>query len=309
VATTGGSTTKQLRTALAGVGGLLLDLDGVIVLAGQPVPGAPEAVRELTRRGVPFRIVTNTSLVSRATLSKWSERLGAPVPANRFQSALSVAAAFTARRYGGQPLFVLASDDALTEFAGQRLLSVEEAALPGVTAAAVVVGDSPESATWVNLNLAFRLLRNGADLIGMHKNRWWITPEGPTLDSGAFVAGLEFASGVKARIVGKPAPPFFTTAAADLARDIRAGRHAPLRRADVAMVGDDVWTDALAARRAGLRGIVVLSGKHGRAELERAAAQHRGGGSPDAVAASLADVVAALDWPPNSDLQPAPRAR
>jgi ribonucleotide monophosphatase NagD (HAD superfamily) len=75
------------------------------------------------------------------------------------------------------------------------------------------------------------------------------------------------------------------------------------------MVGDDVWTDALAARRAGLRGVVVLSGKHGRPELDRAAAQRRGGGSPDAVAASLADVVAALDWPPNPDLQQPPRAR
>jgi ribonucleotide monophosphatase NagD (HAD superfamily) len=61
------------------------------------------------------------------------------------------------------------------------------------------------------------------------------------------------------------------------------------------MVGDDVWTDALGARRAGLRGVVVLTGKHGPDDLARAAAQGRGGGRPDAVAASLAEVVAALD--------------
>ncbi len=298
------STERALRRALEGVGGLLLDLDGVIVLAEKPVPGSPQALRELTERGVPFRIVTNTSLVSRATLSRWSERLGAPVPADRFQSALSVAAAWTARRYPGRQLFVLASDDALAEFAGQRLLTADQAAARGATAAAVVVGDSPESATWANLNLAFRLLRRGAELIGMHKNRWWITPDGPTLDSGAFVAGLEYASGVKARIVGKPARAFFAAAATDLAADV-PGAGARLRRADVAMVGDDIWTDVLAARRAGLRGILVLSGKHGQAELARAAAQRRGGGTPDAIAASLAEVVAALDWPPN----PASRTR
>jgi ribonucleotide monophosphatase NagD (HAD superfamily) len=61
------------------------------------------------------------------------------------------------------------------------------------------------------------------------------------------------------------------------------------------MVGDDVWTDVLAAKRAGLRGIFVRSGKHGQAELDAAASRRRGGGRPDGIAASLAEVVAALD--------------
>ena len=287
---------NDLHGALRGIRGLLLDLDGVIVLAGNAIPGATEALRELDRRGVPFRIVTNTSLVSRATLARWSESLGAPIPPSRFHSALSISAAYTAARFAGQPLYVLASRDALAEFEGQRLLTDAEASGPEARAAAVVVGDSPESATWDNLNRAFRLVRNGAALIGMHKNRWWLTPDGPTLDSGAFVAGLEFAAGVKAQILGKPSRAFFGLAAADLAAEVAAcdGR-GRVRRSDLAMVGDDVWTDALGARRAGLRGIVVLSGKHAADDVARAAAQGRGGGRPDAVAASLAEVVAALD--------------
>lgn len=283
---------------LAGVRGLLLDLDGVIALAGAALPGAAEALADLDRRGIPFRIVTNTSMVSRASLARWGERMGTPVAAERFQSALSVSAAETARRHPGEPLFVLASEDARREFAGQRLLTAAEAAAPGARVAAVVIGDSPEEATWENLNLAFRLVRGGAELIGMHKNRWWITPDGPTLDSGAYVAGLEFASGVKARIVGKPSPDFFRVAAADLAREIRerdadAGR--PPRRVlrhDLAMVGDDIRTDVLAAQRVGLRGVFVLSGKHGREDL---AAATGAGRAPDLVADSLLDVVAGLD--------------
>jgi HAD superfamily hydrolase (TIGR01450 family) len=300
----------DLRDALRGVRGLLLDLDGVIVLAGKPIPGSPEALRELDRRGLPFRIVTNTSLVSRATLSAWSASLGAPIPPSRFHSALSISAAYTAARFAGQPLYVLASRDALAEFDGQRLLSDAEASAPDARAAAVVVGDSPESATWDHLNRAFRLVRNGAALIGMHKNRWWLTPDGPTLDSGAFVTGLEFAADVRATILGKPARAFFALAARDLAAEVaerdagsrgsgearvRVRGRGRVRRADLAMVGDDVWSDALGARRAGLRGIVVLSGKHRSDDLARAAAQGRGGGRPDAVAASLAEVVAALD--------------
>lgn len=286
----------DLRAALAGVRGLLLDMDGVFVLKGALIPGARGAILELERRGLPYRIVTNSSMVSRARLSRWSEKVGVAIPADRFQSALSVSAAYTAKHYPGQPLFVLASDDAKGEFAGQHLLSPADAGAPGARVAAVVIGDSPEEVTYDNLNHAFRLIQAGAELIGMHRNRWWLTEAGPTIDSGAIVAGLEFSAEVRARILGKPAAEFFRIAAADVgaaaaARDggSRATRH------QLAMVGDDLWTDVFGAQRVGLRGIFVRSGKHGQAELEKGARQLRGGGRPDGVAATLAEVVAALD--------------
>jgi HAD superfamily hydrolase (TIGR01458 family) len=278
-----------LAKALEGVRALLLDLDGVIVVAEQAVPGAPEAIATLEARRFPYRIVTNTSAVSRATLARWSGKIGAPIPASRFQSALSASAAWTARHFPGAPLYVLASEDAQTEFAGQRLLTHEEAGARGATAAAVVIGDSPEEVTFDNMNRAFRLVRNGAVLVGMHQNPWWLTPEGPTLDSGAFVAGLEFATETRARIIGKPHPEFFSVAITDLRREV--GRD--LARRDIAMVGDDVRSDIRAAQRAGLRGIFVLSGKHQMADIE-IAAKERGGRRPDAVAADLAAVVAGL---------------
>ena len=279
----------ELGAALAGVRALLLDLDGVIVLAGQAIPGATDAIAELERRRMPYRIVTNTSAVSRETLARWSAKLGAPIPASRFESALSASAAWTARHFRDQPLYVLASDDARTEFAGQRLLTHEEAGKRGATAAAVVIGDSPEDATYDNLNRAFRLILDGAVLIGMHRNAWWLTPDGPTLDSGAFVTGLEFATDRPATIVGKPSAAFFSQGVRDLRRE--AGRD--LARRDIAMVGDDVRTDIRAAQRAGLRGILVLSGKHGESDIE-VAANERGGRRPDAVAPDLAAVVRAL---------------
>ena len=280
----------DLRAALAGVRAFLLDLDGVIVLAGAILPGAAEAIAALERRRMPYRIVTNTSAVSRATLSRWSAKLGAPIPAERFESALSASAAWTARTFPGEQLYVLASDDAKTEFAGQRLMTHEEAGGNGATAAAVVIGDSPEEATFDNLNRAFRLIRGGATLVGMHRNPWWLTPEGPTLDSGSFVVGLEFAAETRAQIIGKPSPAFYAQAVRDLRKE--AGRD--LARGDIAMVGDDVRTDVRAAQRSGLRGILVLSGKHSEADVE-VAARERGGRWPDAIAQDLGAVVAALD--------------
>ena len=283
-----------LRDALRGVRALLLDLDGVIVVAGVAVPGSVDAIRELERRGVPYRIVTNTSLVSRATLSRFAAGLGNDIPPERFQSALSASAAFAARTFPREPLYVLTSADGRSEFSGQRLLSNEEAAEAGARAAAVIVGDSPEELTHANLNLAFRLVRNGARLIGMHRNPWWLTPDGPTLDSGAYLTGLEFATGVRAQIIGKPAPAFFSIAV-DALRSERSLGGGRLRRSEIAMVGDDIRTDVLAGQRAGLRGVFVLTGKHGLDALARQRGHGRGGREPHAVAPSLADVVAALD--------------
>jgi HAD superfamily hydrolase (TIGR01450 family) len=208
-------------------------------------------------------------------------------------SALSASAAYTRRQYPGEPLFVIASTDALTEFAGQRLLRAEEADAPNARAAAVVIGDAPDAINFDNLNRAFRLVRGGAELIGMHRNPWWLTPEGPTLDSGAIVTGLEFATERRARILGKPPPDFFREAAAELVAEVRDAGGRRLRRRDIAMVGDDLRSDILAAQRVGLRGVFVLSGKHALTDVETVA-RGRVGRVPDGIAPTLLAVVAAL---------------
>jgi len=279
----------DLAVAMAGVRGLLLDLDGVVSLAGRPIEGSAGAIATLDARGIPFRIVTNTSLMSRVAMAAWGARVGLALPPERILSALSLSAAYTRRRHPGGALFVLASDDARSEFAGQHLLTDAEAGRPGATADAVVIGDSPEAATYDNLNHAFRLVRAGAEFVGMHRNPWWLTPSGPTLDSGAFVAGLEFATGQRATIIGKPSPAFFREASAELLAELPGAT-----RRDLAMVGDDILTDVIAAQRLDLRGVFVRSGKHGESDLAAAAARRRGGGRPSAVADSLAEVVGAL---------------
>jgi HAD superfamily hydrolase (TIGR01458 family) len=283
----------RLRAALGGVRALLLDLDGVIVLKGELLAGAGEALLRLDARDIPFRIVTNTSLISRRSLSSWGDRLGAPIAPERIMSALSASAAYTRHRHPGGPLFVIASADALTEFADQRLLTAEEADRPTAQAAAVVVGDAPEAITYDNLNRAFRLVRRGAELVGMHRNPWWLTPDGPTLDSGAMVTGLEFATERRARILGKPSPAFFREAAAELGAEVRAAGGRRLTRNEIAMVGDDVRTDCIAASRVGLRTAFVLTGKHGLGDVETAA-RERGGRRPDTIAPTLLDLVDAL---------------
>ena len=286
-------TRDGLRAALRGVRGLVLDADGVIVLQGQPLPGSIEAVRQLGERGIPFRVVTNFSQLHRDTLAGWFAKGGLTIEPDRIITATSATAAYTAARYPGRPLFVLAAADARREFDDQRLVTADEAdAMSLAAVAAVVIGDAGDELSYRNMDVAFRLVRGGAELLAMHRNPWWLTPRGETLDAGAFVVGLEFATGQPARTLGKPAPVVFRQAAAGLAADL--GER--VARDRFAMVGDDPRADVAAAQRVGLRGILVLSGKTSLADLERggrsARARARG---PDAIAPTLADVVAALD--------------
>lgn len=279
----------SLARTVAAARAFLIDVDGVLVRAGRALPGAAEALAALDRRGLLYRLATNTSLVSRATLARQAAAMGLAVEPERIVSALSVTAALTARRYPGRPLYVLCADDAREEFAGQRLLDAAGAdavldgrAGPEGTCPAVVIGDGPGALTYDNLDRAFRLVRGGSRLIAMHRNPWWITPRGPTLDTGAFVAGLEYATQRRATVVGKPSPAFFAAALRDLGQPAHA----------VVMVGDDLRSDIAGAHRAGMRAVWVRSGKDGPDDLARHAA--RGRRPPDGEAADLAAVVAAL---------------
>jgi HAD superfamily hydrolase (TIGR01458 family) len=289
---------SDLRRRLTGVRGLLLDMDGVLVMRSALIAGAVEALATLDAAAFPYLVATNTSIVGRGTLSLELSRAGLSIPADRIVSAASAAAAYARRQFAGRPIYVLVAPDARAEFDGQLLLSHEEAAQPGARAAAVVVGDAGDEFTPRNVQTAFTLLRGGSRFVAMHKNRWWHTPEGVMLDSGAYVAALEFGTQRRALVTGKPSRAFFGEGLRLLGAMLGAGSGAEgggarLAPDEVAMVGDDLWNDIRGAQKAGMRGVFVRSGKHGDAELARVASE-RGGGPPDAVAPSIVEVVAAL---------------
>jgi HAD superfamily hydrolase (TIGR01450 family) len=279
----------SLRQALDGVRAFILDADGVLMFKGAPIAGAPEAMAELRRRGIPYRVVTNYSSAHRSSLAAaFGKATGMAVDGAEIITAASAAAGYTARQHPGAPLLVLAAPDARREWAGQALLSPEEADVRREPVAAVVIGDAGDDLSFANLDIAFRQLQAGAEFVAMHRNPWWMTPKGFTLDAGAVVAGLEFALGRKAVICGKPSPVVFREALAELRADVAGSGGARLRAGDVAMVGDDPIADVAAARRVGLRGLLVLTGKTSRDEALASRARI------DAIAPSLGALIAAL---------------
>jgi HAD superfamily hydrolase (TIGR01450 family) len=282
-----------IRAALVGVRAFILDADGVLMYRNDPITGSAEAVSELRRRGIPYRVVTNFSSAHRASLAAaFGKATGLAVDPAEIITAASAAAAYTAAHHAREPLLVLAAPDARREWAGQQALSPDEADARSEPVAAVVIGDAGDDLSYRNLDIAFRQLKAGAAFVAMHRNPWWMTPKGYTLDAGAYVLGLEAALGRRAVICGKPSPVVFRQAVGELRAELagreRGSGESRLRVGDVAMVGDDPNADIAAARRVGLRGILVLSGK---VDAVGAAAT---GVRPTAIAANLLEIIHAL---------------
>ena len=128
--------------------------------------------------------------------------------------------------------------------------------LVGEDADAVLLGGADETEetnrvfSYMNLARAFAELELGAELYSLHKNRWWQTSRGPLLDSGCFVAGLEYAAEVEATVVGKPSAPYFTAALEALDADAEM----------TWMVGDDIEADVAGAQQHGLKTALVRTG-------------------------------------------------
>jgi HAD superfamily hydrolase (TIGR01458 family) len=254
----------------SGIRAVLLDLDGVLYVEDDQVPGAREAVNELRDGGLALRFVTNTTSRPRRRILERLERLGFALDPSELATPAALAVSICRER-GHRRVALVMNEDVKEDFAE----------LDEVTsgADAVVIGDLGADFAYGILNRAFRQLMDGAELIALQKNRFWMTPDGLSLDVGPFVAALEYAARREAVVVGKPARAFFDTILAD----------AGVEPGAAAMVGDDVESDVGGALAAGLAGILVRTGKY------RDDALQSSGVEPTAVLDSVADLPGALE--------------
>jgi HAD superfamily hydrolase (TIGR01458 family) len=250
---------------LGAIRALLLDLDGVLYVEDEPVPGAREAVAELRDRGLALRFVTNTTARPRRLILERLERLGFALDPSELSTPAALAVRLCCER-GHTRVALVMNEDVKEDFA-----ELEEV---GAGAEAVVIGDLGTDFGYDVLNRAFRQLMDGAELIALQKNRFWMTPGGLSLDVGPFVAALEYAAHRDALVVGKPAREFFAAILAGI----------PAEPGAAAMVGDDVESDIGGALGAGLAGVLVRTGKY------REDALRASGVEPTAVVDSVADV-------------------
>src|SRR5439155_21589407 len=136
--------------------------------------------------GIPFRLATNTTSATRGELAARLAGAGLAVEPDDIVTAPVVTAAYLRTHHPGARCLLLGEGGAAEDLEGVELVDDR--------ADVVIVAGADRAYTWENLNRAFRMLLDGAVLVAMHRNLAWRTDDGMTLDSGAFLPGLERAS-------------------------------------------------------------------------------------------------------------------
>ena len=246
-------------------------MDGVLHVSGTPIAGAPAAVRRLRDDGHRIRFVTNSTTRSRSQLAEQMREMGIDLTDDELQTTGGVAS----QALAGKRVLALTMPGILEDLEGLQLV--------GMNVDAVLIGGADEGEetgrifSYLNLNRAFHELEGGAGLYCLHKNKWWQTGDGPRLDTGAFVAGLEYAADIEATVLGKPSTAYF--AAALEALDADPGL--------TWMIGDDLEGDIVGGQKHGMRTVLVRTGKFRPDEVERSGIQ------ADGIISSIAQLP---DW-------------
>jgi HAD superfamily hydrolase (TIGR01458 family) len=244
---------------------ILLDVDGVLHVSGEPIPGSAAAVARLRHDGHRLRFVTNATTLSRAQLAQILRDYGLEIDDDEVQTTADAAV----RALRGKRVLALTMHALVGDLDGLELV--------GEGADAVLIGGADESPetnlvfSYMNLARAFAELEMGAELYCLHRNRWWQTKRGPLLDAGAFVAGLEYAAEVQAVVLGKPSAAYFAAACEALDADPHLAW----------MVGDDLESDIAGAQGIGMRTVLVRTGKFRPDAVERSRVR------PDGIVSSL----------------------
>jgi HAD superfamily hydrolase (TIGR01458 family) len=245
---------------------ILVDVDGVLHVSGEPLDGAGDAVRRLRTAGHRLRFVTNNTTRARSQLAGQLRAMGIELADEELQTTPTVAA----RVLRGKRVLALTMTAIVQDLEGVELV--------GEDAQAVLVGGADETEetgrvfSYHNLARAFHELDAGAEFYCLHRNRWWQTKHGPLLDAGVFVAGLEYASDAQATVLGKPSSAYFESALEALDSDPSTAW----------MVGDDLEADIKGAQQHGMRAVLVRTGKFRPDTVERS------GVRPDGIVSSIA---------------------
>lgn len=234
---------------LSTIKGILFDLDGVLYVGSRAIEGAVQAVDKIRASQIPCRFITNTSTLSLVSLQKKINALGFSIPAEEIISAPQAALLYLQHQQDLNPqqdivCRLLLADDVKKDF--------KDVCQSDTAADYIVIGDIGDAWTYQLLNELFNSLIGGAKLIAIHKNRFWQTELGLQMDIGGFIEALEYASGVKAMIIGKPSIDFFQIALDTMG--ISAG--------EAAIIGDDIDADIGGGQQAGLKGVLVKTGKY-----------------------------------------------
>ncbi len=251
---------------LDGIKVVIFDLDGTLYFKDKAIEGASDTLTELRKQGYVLRFVTNTDSLNRKTIAKNLNNLGIVTPLEEIFTCSTAAVGFLEKQKSNK-CYLLCSDDVIPEF--EHLPKSEDS--PDY----IVVGDFRDKFNYDNVKNAFRGIMNGADIIAMQDSPYFYKADGIHLDTGAYVKMLEYASGRKARSVGKPAREFFEIAL----------RGVEVEPENIVVIGDDLTSDIKGAKNLSAKSILVRTGKFSEETLAKSDVK------PDFIIESVAELI------------------
>ena len=246
--------------------GILFDLDGVIYQGDSLISGAKDSINLLRQNNIPCRFITNTTRMTKKNLVTKFQAMGLTLKVNEVFAAPHAAVEYC-KNMDYTTIGLVVPDNEMEEDFIDFDLHAENPQ-------AIVLGDMGNLFTYDLLNVLFKKILNGAEIVAMHKNKYWHSGNGLTLDLGAFVAALEFATEKEAVVIGKPNPHLFQLAVKPWGLSFQS----------IYMVGDDIKGDIGGANNVGMQSILVKTGKYREESLKRSEI------TPDFIINSVADL-------------------
>ncbi len=241
---------------------VLCDIGGVLYVGDSPIDGAIETIAKI-KKHYPIRFITNTTQNTGAQVVKKLQKFGFDISEDEVITALDMTKMFL-QKHQSNAIFLL-TNNAIEFFDSLKNYPTNY----------VVVGDAQDNFNYKNLNNAFRTLLKGSKLIAIANNRYFKDDDNElSLDAGSFVRALEYASGQKAKLIGKPSLDFYNLAAASL----------NVKTNECVMIGDDIESDIEGAQKAGIYSVLVKTGKFTNNDLQK-------GITPDEILESIHDLI------------------
>ena len=266
------------------IGGVLFDIDGVLVTSWKPIAGAAETLRCLADHQIARAYLTNTTTKTRSQIAALLTDAGMDVTSDEVITAAVLTANYVRDRYPGARCFLVNSGRIAEDMHGIDIVHPQDViGSEPETPDVVLLGGAGSEYDHVTLSRVFDWMAQGVPVVAMHRSTAWNTTEGLRVDTGMYLIGMEQTSGRKATAVGKPAPEGFLTAAGRLGVDPE----------EMYVVGDDLNNDVLAGQVVGMTGVLVRTGKFRQDTLDRWAADEFAM-QPNYVIDSVADLPTLL---------------
>lgn len=265
-------TTVPLR--LEQYGAVLLDLDGTIYHEEYSLPGAPDLVRMLQAKKIPFACLSNSTTSPLRVMNRLL-RMDMEMDPSNIYTAAAAAADYILHEFPNRPRIFNCATEGIQDMLGGL---VDWVSSGGEPCNAIVVGNPTNVfATDDRLRIALQLARKNAQVVGISADRVYPSARGIEFGCGALTQMLSYAAGVEPVYCGKPQRIFFESLC----------RRLNVRPNQCVLIGDNIEADIVGAKAMGMRTILTLTGVTRRKDL-RELMPHL---QPDAVIEELTELL------------------